>query len=94
MIPTHACRAVVRGRVQGVNFRDFAHRKAVALGLVGYTRNMPDGTSVEVYAEGDEASLRALLAHLRSGPGLARVEDIEERWEAPGGGLDGFQIIW
>lgn len=86
--------AVVRGRVQGVNFRDFAQRRAIALGLRGYVRNLPDGQSVEVYAEGEETALQTLVEHLRKGPPLARVDAIEERWGEPRGEVEGFTVHW
>ncbi len=90
----HAYTALVRGRVQGVNFREFARRKAVAGGLVGYTHNLRDGSTVEVYAEGDEAALQCLLDELRSGPALARVDQVEVTWSEARGGLEGFHIFW
>ena len=48
--------AVVHGRVQGVNFRSFAASRARGLALSGTVRNLPDGRSVEVVAEGDRAA--------------------------------------
>ncbi|HEU0139105.1 MAG TPA: acylphosphatase, partial [Bryobacteraceae bacterium] len=41
----------MRGRVQGVGFRDFAQRAASDLSLNGYVKNLDDGR-VEVYAAG------------------------------------------
>ena len=46
-----AKRWYVRGRVQGVGYRNFAQRAATELGLTGYARNLDDGR-VEVYAVG------------------------------------------
>lgn len=88
-----ACRAYVSGRVQGVNFRSFARRKALARGLTGYARNLPDGATVEVYAEGDEDALRSLLQDLREGPALSRVDAIREEWLEPTGRQEGFQVL-
>ena len=47
-IPDHSARlhAIVHGAVQGVGFRFFARRQALALCLRGYTRNLPNGTVV------------------------------------------------
>ncbi len=91
---TRALRALVRGRVQGVRFREFARRKGLALGLTGYAKNLPDGQSVEVYAEGDEESLKAFFAGLHSGPAFSRVDRIDETWEQPRGEFEDFSIIW
>ena len=77
-------RVVVRGRVQGVGYRDFVYMRARFLGLRGYVRNLPDMRSVEVMAEGDRPSLEQLLDYLREGPrGAARVHDLEVTWGEP-----------
>ncbi|MBN9623507.1 MAG: acylphosphatase, partial [Actinobacteria bacterium] len=48
-------RVTVRGRVQGVGFREAAARRAGELGVFGWVRNGDDGT-VLLQAEGaDEA---------------------------------------
>ena len=80
--------ALVSGRVQGVYFRAFIQRHAQALGLSGWARNLPDGATVEVMAEGSRAALDGLLAHLREGPPGARVDVVEESW-TPAEGLGG-----
>ncbi len=71
-----AVRAVVRGAVQGVGFRDAALRRASKLGVLGWVRNAEDG-SLLVHAEGPEAAVGELLAFLREGPRGARVDDVE-----------------
>ena len=73
---TGAIRAVVRGEVQGVGFRDATVRRARALDLAGWVRN-GDGGSVEVHAEGAPAAVEELLAFLRVGPPPARVAGVE-----------------
>ena len=47
MADSASLEASVGGLVQGVFFRAFVARRARELGLVGYVRNLPDGT-VEV----------------------------------------------
>ncbi len=80
-----ALHAVVRGRVQGVGFRDYIYTRARFLGLTGYVRNLPDGRSLEVVAEGPRSDLEQLLDYLRDGPRLARVDAVDtERGEATG----------
>ncbi len=69
-------RFIVRGVVQGVNFRAQAVRAATARGLTGCVWNRTDD-AVEVIAEGDAASLTALEAWLAHGPRLAQVESVD-----------------
>lgn len=79
-----AIRAVVRGEVQGVGFRDETVARAHAFGVLGWVRNGEDGT-VQVHAEGPEAAVDELLAFLRSGPPAAHVTGVEaERVRAEG----------
>jgi acylphosphatase len=72
---TQAIRATVRGRVQGVGFRDAAVRRARALGLMGWVRNGDDGTLL-VHAEGSAEAVASFEAFLREGPRGARVDDV------------------
>jgi acylphosphatase len=66
----------ILGRVQGVGFRYFVAREAFRLGLVGWTRNLPDG-AVEVEARGRHEALQELERSLKAGPALSRVERLE-----------------
>jgi acylphosphatase len=68
----------VRGRVQGVGYRNFAQRSAQSLGLTGYARNLDDGR-VEVYAAGPAEKLAELTPLLHRGPRWAEVRGVEEQ---------------
>ncbi|MGB2711455.1 MAG: acylphosphatase [Conexibacter sp.] len=70
-----AVRAAVRGRVQGVGFRDETAVRARELGVMGWVRNGEDG-SVLVHAEGSERGVDELIAFLRDGPPAARVAGV------------------
>jgi acylphosphatase len=70
---------IVSGRVQGVFFRGAAADQARALGLVGYARNLDDGT-VEMVAEGARGALEMLGAWANHGPRMARVEEVRIEW--------------
>jgi len=78
----------VRGKVQGVWFRESTRREAEILGLCGYAANLEDG-SVEVVAAGGDAELDKIAAWLRHGPPLARVEQLTSE-EIADSGLTGF----
>ncbi len=71
-----AMRATVRGRVQGVFFRQTTVERAHELGVLGWVRNEGDG-SVVVHAEGPAGAVDRLLAFLHEGPPGARVEALE-----------------
>lgn len=83
--------AVVYGRVQGVFFRAFVVEHARELGLTGYVRNLPDGKSVEVVAEGERSHLEKLVSYLEVGPPLARVAQVVTDWSEYTGGYSGFR---
>jgi len=70
-----AVRAVVRGDVQGVGFRDATVGRARELGVLGWVRNGDDG-SVLVHAEGAEQAVQELAEFLGDGPRSAHVAEV------------------
>ena len=68
---------LVTGRVQGVGFRWWTHKKGSELGIRGTVKNLPDGT-VEVHAAGTSTELEELRRHLLKGPWGATVQSVEE----------------
>jgi acylphosphatase len=82
---------IVSGRVHGVGFRWHTTQKARALGLVGWVRNLPDGT-VRVVAEGSRRSAESLLVWLHQGPDRARVDHCEANWLEPTGEFGHFDV--
>ncbi len=75
-----AVRAEVRGRVQGVWYRAHTEKRARELGVVGYVRNLPDG-SVEIVAEGEASRVDLLVEWAWEGSPHSDVTsvDVEER---------------
>ena len=71
-----ARRIVVRGRVQGVGYRDATVQAAFATGVTGWVRNRRDGT-VEAVAQGESQSVERFVEWCRTGPPLARVLGVE-----------------
>jgi acylphosphatase len=71
-----AVKVIIRGRVQGVGYRDWAERQAQSLGLSGYVRNRRDG-SVELVVAGSADRIELMLNLCRQGPRLAQVQDVE-----------------
>jgi acylphosphatase len=72
--------AHAHGRVQGVFFRESTRREAVALGLSGWVRNLPDGR-VECCFIGTRDACERALAFVHTGPPGASVSRVEAKWE-------------
>ena len=75
-------RVIVRGKVQGVFFRDSTEERAQRAGVDGWVRNRSDGT-VEAVFEGAPAAVEDLLRFCAVGPSWARVEQVEVSEESP-----------
>jgi acylphosphatase len=88
--PTIRRRVTIRGRVQGVWFRDSTRAVARANGVAGWAANRPDG-SVEAVLEGPPDAVAAVLRFCRTGPAGARVDSVEVADEAPEGEA-GFEV--
>ncbi len=84
--------ALVYGRVQDVYFRRFVYEHARALGVTGFVRNLADGRSLEVLAEGPRAALEDLLRLVGAGPPAARVDRVEAVWTGDAPGFSQFEI--
>ena len=85
-----AKRVIVSGRVQGVFFRDSCRQEANRLGVSGSAQNLPDGT-VEVFAEGDQDAVNALIRWCKEGPSHAEVDSVDVSDVEPSG-KSGFRV--
>ncbi len=65
----------IRGRVQGVGFRDALCAEALERGVAGWVRNRTDG-SVEALVQGPPDRVAELIAWARRGPPASRVDDL------------------
>ena len=89
--PEARLHAVVRGRVQGVNFRYYTTHTAQRLGLTGWVANRWDGT-VEAVAEGTRQALGEFRAFLHRGSPSAFVQQVDAAWEPPSGEFQRFGV--
>jgi acylphosphatase len=66
----------VRGRVQGIGYRDACVRRARAAGVTGWVRNRGDD-SVELMLQGSPAQLADMCRWLREGMPAALVDALD-----------------
>ncbi|RYY19167.1 MAG: acylphosphatase [Chitinophagaceae bacterium] len=80
----------VKGKVQGVTYRETTRRKAVTLGLTGTVENLNNG-DVLIIATGEQDILEGFVRWCHKGPQLASVSDVSFT-EIPIRQFTGFSI--
>jgi acylphosphatase len=86
-----ARRLVIRGRVQGVGFRQATLWAAEECGVAGWVRNRRDGT-VEVFVQGEADAVARAVEWCRRGPPAAHVTAVDVA-EAPlAAACGGFEL--
>ncbi len=69
-------RVLISGQVQGVGYRYSTREKAIALGIVGWVRNLPNG-QVEALLEGELEQVDGMVNWCYGGPPAAKVTAVE-----------------
>ena len=85
-------RCVIFGKVQGVQYRVYAQDSAVELDLVGYVKNLPDGT-VEVLAQGMPDILKEFVEYLYEGSLSSAVESVSVDWQTAEKTFTEFSVL-
>ncbi len=89
--PKKTLHLAIRGRVQGVFFRDSMQREAQRLGVFGWVRNCNDG-SVEAVVQGEPGAVDAMVQWTHCGPARAQVDGVEIQPAA--GDFARFEILY
>ena len=84
-------KVIVKGIVQGVNFRYYTQRQAIRYNVTGWVRNLPDG-SVAALFEGEEQDVEAMLQWCHHGPPSAQVTELIVQPEEYQGEFSSFSI--
>ncbi|HNY66594.1 MAG TPA: carbamoyltransferase HypF [Deltaproteobacteria bacterium] len=88
---TRRVRLRFSGIVQGVGFRPFIYRLAVAHGLTGFVQNRPEGVVVEI--QGPDENIESFVARCMGElPPLAEVSDLQTE-DAQAVSEDSFRIV-
>jgi len=86
-----AIHAWISGKVQGVYYRASTAKRAKALALTGWVKNLEDGR-VELFAQGPEVQLDKLLTWCEHGPVLAKVASVDKQIAELDQQLVGFEV--
>ncbi|RYG33827.1 MAG: acylphosphatase [Chitinophagaceae bacterium] len=81
---------IIKGKVQGVYFRESARKEAEKLHLTGWIRNNTDG-SVEGAVFGDPAVIDKFILWCHKGPLLAHVTEVSTH-PTDAVSLQGFEV--
>jgi acylphosphatase len=79
---------IIKGKVQGVNYRFNAQAKAHQFDLTGFAMNLHD-KSVLIHAEGDEENINKFIEWCHTGPRLADVTEVNAQEQE----LQGYQTF-
>lgn len=83
----------VKGKVQGVFFRQALKVMAKKKNVFGCVKNLKDGR-VEAILEGEDVNVSSLVEWCHAGPANARVEDVEIRNEKHQGEFSKFEVLY
>ena len=86
-------RLFIKGKVQGVFFRQALKVTAKKNNVTGWVRNLKDGR-VEALLEGEDENVSALVEWCHGGSANARVEDIEIKNENFKGEFSKFDVLY
>jgi len=82
---------LIKGVVQGVNFRYYTRREALRYNVTGWVSNLPDG-SVAALFEGAEEDVETIVQWCRHGPPSAQVTELIAQPEEYRGEFQSFSI--
>ena len=92
-MPKQRAHLFVKGKVQGVFFRQALKVIAKKKNVSGYVKNLKDGR-VEAILEGEDVDVSSLVEWCHAGPANARVEDVEIRNEKYKGEFSKFEVLY
>ena len=86
-------RLFIKGKVQGVFFRQALKVMAIKNNVNGWVRNLNDGR-VEAVLEGEDLDVSTLVEWAHAGSANARVEDIEIKNEKYKEEFTKFEVLY
>ena len=86
-------RIFVRGKVQGVFFRQALKVMAIKNNVFGWVRNLEDGR-VEAQLDGNIDDVNAVIEWAHGGPANSRVDDVEIKNEVFKDEFTAFEVLY
>jgi len=90
-MPKTRAKLIIKGMVQGVNFRYYTQREAHKRHLTGWVRNLADGSVAAVF-EGEEENVEAMIQWCHHGPPSAQVTELIVQPEEYRGEFQSFSV--
>ena len=85
-------RIEVKGRVQGIHFRNNVKEFADKYGLKGSVLNLSDG-GVLLVVQGEKWKVNEMVDWVRNSPGFSKVEDVDVSWSDIDKPSEDFKIV-
>ncbi len=92
-MPMQRVHLFVKGKVQGVFFRQALKIMAKKNNVTGWVKNLKDGR-VEALLEGEDLKVNKIVEWCHAGPANARVEDIVIKNEKYSGEFSKFDVLY
>ncbi|MBI5133179.1 MAG: acylphosphatase [Thaumarchaeota archaeon] len=83
----------IKGKVQGVYFRQNMRIVSKRHKVNGWVRNLKDGR-VEAVLEGEEMSISEVIEWCHAGPAEAKVDDVKVEYEPYKGEFSNFTVLY
>ncbi|MFM8658867.1 MAG: acylphosphatase [Candidatus Nitrosotenuis sp.] len=83
----------IKGKVQGVFFRQAMKVTAKKNNATGWVKNLKDGR-VEATIEGEDLDVSNVVEWCHAGPANARVEDVEIKNDKFKGEFEKFEVLY
>ena len=82
---------MIKGKVQGIGYRNFVRLKASRLNIKGFVKNI-GSDSVEIVAEGNEIELNKFKQEVHRGPINAHIKEFNLKEKKTTGEFSSFEI--
>jgi acylphosphatase len=88
-----AMRLHLTGLLTSMFFKQFVKQQAEQFQIKGFMRKRPDDGRIEIFIQGEDASVDAMLAACKQGPKYAKIYKVEEQTERWQDDIKEFKLL-